>query len=246
MSKLTVLCLLGAVCFALADDDDDDCRKPCPRNYSPVCGSDGKTYSNLCELLNANCDREKGRKITAVFNGECIKRCYSGEVKRECPVSACYLLLNPICGSDGKTYDNDCVLDGANCGLPDDQKIKPKSCGPCPTTCRKPCTFIYAPVCGSDGKTYASQCVLDNANCGRDRDEQVTVAFPGDCIKRCYPGNEVRPCPIVGCNRMLRPVCGSDGRTYSNDCLLDSANCALPEGRKIVPRSCGPCKKRDD
>ena len=32
-----------------------------------------------------------------------------------------------------------------------------------------------------------------------------------------------------GCPKTLKPVCGSNGETYSNDCLLELAACENPE-----------------
>ena len=47
------------------------CIDNCQDIYKPVCGSDGRTYSNQCELDLASC-RSNG-KIKKVSDGECSK-----------------------------------------------------------------------------------------------------------------------------------------------------------------------------
>uniref|UniRef100_A0A2M3Z032 Putative kazal domain-containing peptide n=1 Tax=Anopheles braziliensis TaxID=58242 RepID=A0A2M3Z032_9DIPT len=48
------------------------------------------------------------------------------------------------------------------------------------------------------------------------------------------------------CGRIYKPVCGSDLKTYANQCLLD-CHAALPEGRQIGLKFLreGRCKNGD-
>ena len=48
------------------------CECPtCNLHYTPVCGSDGVTYSNECFLRKASCDKEED--IAVVNEGSCSK-----------------------------------------------------------------------------------------------------------------------------------------------------------------------------
>ena len=47
-----------------------DCGFVCIPGLPPVCGSDGKTYSDICALKNAQCHDPS---LTLVHEGECKK-----------------------------------------------------------------------------------------------------------------------------------------------------------------------------
>ena len=47
-----------------------DCMTVCTADYSPVCGTDGVTYSNVCHLKMTAC--VTGNKdLTIAYKGEC-------------------------------------------------------------------------------------------------------------------------------------------------------------------------------
>lgn len=60
--------------------------------YQPVCGEDGVTYDNLCELDCAQVGKQ--------HDGECTQD----------PCELCPEVDQPVCGTDGVTYKNQCLM----------------------------------------------------------------------------------------------------------------------------------------
>nr|QGA30572.1 kazal-type serine protease inhibitor [Apostichopus japonicus] len=204
----------------------------CTSEYRPVCGTDGKTYSNLC-LFNftAVCGKERGLKLA--HRGACSQG-------NKCSENTCISIYEPVCGSDGKTYANQCQFNfSAECG--DVRDLTLRHSGECESPTEEVtldcsariCTNEYAPICGSNGQTYINPCVfayatycddplLSMEHAGRCRQEEPRI----DCSRR-------------GCSRQYEPVCGSNGQTYSNPCLFKYAQHC--DDQTLTRLSMGPC-----
>ncbi|XP_071105139.1 uncharacterized protein [Haliotis cracherodii] len=146
------------------------CPSACHTEYKPVCGSNGATYNNACELGIASCQSLlQGRpRIYESYSGRCSPQlddpircdmiCDDQDVK------------TPICASDGVVYDNKCRFNLAYCAAFKNGHLlsivsNSNTCpGPREPDCEKyafnttdplgsshPCSSTLQPICTTDG-----------------------------------------------------------------------------------------------
>ena len=146
-----------------------NCNKPCPKNLQPVCGSDGKTYSNSCLFDNANC--QSGGKLTSK-KGKCLPiNTPPLAPNKDCIKKNCVTNFMLVCGSDGKTYGNSCKFDTANCQSGGKLTSKRGGCLPINTpassintTCKPGYTKRNNPVTG-EGRPLGSSIPPATCSC---------------------------------------------------------------------------------
>ncbi|XP_013176798.1 PREDICTED: agrin-like isoform X2 [Papilio xuthus] len=211
----TVTCPLGARCMVSYGQAECRCPRSCQRR-KPVCGSDGREYPSSCHLDKHACDNQLN--ITIRYHGKC----------------------DPCA-------DHECA-DGGICQL-NESRTPVCRCGPACELAPRPGSAL----CGSDYKDYPSECALRRESC-RTR-QQLSIAYRGECASAQHPCESVK-CGVrerclldahgvavcacgAPCEDFVRPVCGTDGRTYDNPCSLDRTSCL--ENRDIRVAYMGPC-----
>ncbi len=203
-------------------------RRPCPKNLRPVCGCDGATYSNICEAENAGVQKYTEGKCGGKTDLSCV------DPKLSRPDGVCPMNYDPVCGCNDETYSNACAAERAGvkkwtkgaCG----ETLTKEDCIDLSKQSMRPCPEIYKPVCGCDGKTYPNQCSAEVKG--------LTAWSPGAC-KTKAPAGCIDETKITnrGCPEDWDPVCGCDGKTYSNQCAAESKGIT-----NFVKGECGKSK----
>ncbi|KAM8862490.1 agrin isoform 9-T9 [Spinachia spinachia] len=200
-------CDHGAACVVKNAEPVCECPEACPQTSDPVCGSDGHSYGSPCEMRAMGCALQ--RAIQIQHKGPCDEACANCSFGAICDAqsgqcvcaSECVESHQPVCGSDGSTYDSECELHVRACKQQMDLRVVGQGeCKTCGSTvcawgaicvknkceCPQCSSEGHAPVCGSDGVTYKNECELRTSSCMQK--SGIDVAKPGSCDEDCGSG----------------------------------------------------------
>nr|XP_024219435.1 agrin-like isoform X3 [Halyomorpha halys] len=243
-----------------------NCGPLCEEVMRPVCGSDGLTHQSACHLSRSACLNRTDLRV--LYAGVCgaegpckqkmcppNSKCVETGDTAKCECNGCPGDYDPVCGSDGVSYGNECKLQRQACTH--NKPINVLYKGLCNGCENKKCEFYAVcqidsggeancvcpsncseetnseEVCGSDRKTYSNECELKQVSCRNKI--PIRVSKRGHCDE----------CPTDCSSAPTEQVCGSDLVTYPSQCELLKHSCETQDsGTRVEVLFYGSCQHR--
>lgn len=227
----------------------------CPKIKRQVCGSDNKTYQNICYLKGKNCrlkraaKGKKYKKLTLKYCGTCGrgKRCNSVWTQK-CPeVKFCDQLLRAaVRYAETKKAAESNSLKQNKSG--DSQRVPrlPKKKNPRlnPKTTKKAGDKKTNTKKKSSKKTNNKNL---KTNSRKTNSKKLLIKKPTtNAKKKLDPkASKISKKPSKIAPKKMFQVCGSDGKTYSSLCHLQVEQCnKVNKCQRLQMKHKGACKKR--
>ncbi|RLN20083.1 hypothetical protein BBO99_00005481 [Phytophthora kernoviae] len=213
---------------------------------------DDVTYINDCHLLSSKCEHPELEKAS---HGACKENPEANtgfqtlaidedtdigdprEASTPAPEKCnpmCERVYDPICGSDGITYANKCLLEYAACRNPSVRAFGEGKCPPHMQAIRG----VSNPSSNNnnnDGQTHDNLCLFANARCEHPQ-HTLTVVHDGECNADTELTCETMTCPTFSeCREQKEAddlvisycadVCSPDRCSEREDCELVDSDC---------------------
>jgi len=222
------------------------CPSLCPASVNLVCGTDGKTYTSACHLARSRCGGGETEPVNVEFDywGECENAQLTADLVISPEVQLKFGRPRP--GNDWRPSWARPVVPAHKEMMLEDAvptKVAPEAEE---TEPRFPlCPRMLVEVCGADGKNYDHPCYPIFYNVSWKYGRCPTMAHDSVVVETTpitteaaevekavttpvttlasteAPVTEYIPKMDCACFRSFRPVCGSNGYTYANECLAE-------------------------
>lgn len=193
-------------CNAVFYDFDGENVLPCINPCDGVCGTNAK-----CNVINQKpiCSCAEGYTGDPFLKCERIPDC--DERTHGCPE-----IYSPHCGSDGKTYENECMFKNAQC---EDTLLKLKHVGSCQVPTDKPYVDPFDKIiyCATNDANYCeekTEGVFDSCHNAPQPKCVIDNNVVENCYGICAPENE--PC---GPRKHCRSIGDRNGDRLTARCL---------------------------